>query len=314
MKILVPLSAPEETSKLLDAGADELYFGICTDNKPDDTNCLNFRPNAYSNLRSIAEAQAVIDIVKKKRKSTFLCLNARIFESKRHIFRLLDKLDGLTGVIVADPALIDQIRKNFSSLKLVGSIRVGALNSSAINFFRDLGIKRFTAPLRLSFDEVRKLIRSNDCEFEIFVKNEGCINLSGYCNYTHNIWGDLCDDKKGVLPTCKKKEGLFILKNGEKSEIGGNLYKNYHENFKNGTCGICFLSFFTKEEQRRLILKIDGRLLGLNRKLEDLNFIRQSAKCVEKLFNSAKGPIGEIEEIYADIYKRPCNKHCSYKS
>lgn len=311
MKILAPLSNPKETKRLLDAGADELYFGMASAKVADETSCLNFRPVKFANFRNIKEARQAVRIVKDKGKAIFLCLNTNLFSRPEPIYSLLGQLEGLNGIIATDISLINSVHKIFPKLKIIASIKRGIFNSPAVSFFHSIGVSRITLPLRLSFQDTLNIIERNCGEFEIFVRNEGCLNISAFCNYTHNIWQDIGGEAEKISPPCKKKEHL-AYERMDKNRTALDLEKRYLRLLQSGECGICFINFFGHQTKKRIVLKIAGRLFGLERKLKDVKFIRASREILMK--NKLRpAVVRAIRKIHLEVYGRDCMRNCSYR-
>ena len=282
MKILAPVSNFKEIIPLIKEGADEFYFGINLSPEINDITALNARPFKGMNLQTISGAQKVIQVVKDYKKKIYICFNNKIYSDQQYslIIEILSNLKGLNGVIVVDIPLIQILKRNFSKLEIIVSTISHVFNSEAIDFYRQLGVERFTLSRNLYFPDILNLINKyKDYKFEIFIKNEDCFNINGLCNYTHNIW----DTKKLSFCRLKERKCKFVSYNKKDQRPGNNL-KLYWRRFPNRNCGVCFLYQLNKViAPQRISLKFAGREYSLEQKLKDTRFIRKSLSLLNSI-------------------------------
>ncbi len=136
MRITVGIKSLKEADYFLHNGADEIYFSL--------KSVPGHRSAAFSNEKELLDS---IKLAIKLRKSTMLGMNAVYPREKypillKHARRMMDH--GLDGVIVRDPALLEYFNeKNFRPF-FVSSILCACFNSQAMEFYQDLGVRRFT--------------------------------------------------------------------------------------------------------------------------------------------------------------------------
>ena len=98
--------------------------------------------------------------------------------------RLLPELiaTGIDALIVSDPGLIRLIRKIVPQIPLHLSTQANTMNSEAVRFWQDQGIRRIILARELTLKEVAEISRAApDMELEIFIHGAMCMSYSGRC-------------------------------------------------------------------------------------------------------------------------------------
>ncbi len=86
------------------------------------------------------------------------------------------------ALIMADPGLIMLARERWPDLPLHLSVQANTVNSMAVRFWQQIGIKRIILSRELSLDEVEEIRQQcPDVELEVFVHGSLCIAYSGRC-------------------------------------------------------------------------------------------------------------------------------------
>jgi putative protease len=308
MKVLVPLSSAEEFKDLIVLGADEFYFGISLVKDLDERRSINLRPHQFANLKNIKEAQRVIQLIHKYNRRCYLALNVdairpSLFSNALEILKELD----IDGVIITDLILMKKIKERYPHLKLIASTRCNIFNFWSIRFYKKWGIKRFTLPRHLYFKDIIEILKTfKKEEFEIFVKNEDCPYINGMCVYIHNLNFSLNADE-GAFCRVIERKGRFILIDKKKglSSRFRDIYRRY-EYCRSYNCGVCWLKKLLPFEER-VILKITGRMLPLERKKRDLIFVKKAIEIIKR-----KGTCKEVIGLQKEIYPESCNQSCYF--
>jgi U32 family peptidase len=185
--ILAPLSRCEDVQSLIDAGADEFYFGIV------DPRYLNAnkREQPAASFDDFGKLECALEIIKKSGRHSYLALNERLHHgtetSVRSYMVELDKRP-FDGYIVQDYAILKLLEE-------IGSVKEVHLSSLA-QVWNDEAIRFFTE----SFPQITRVVFSRDLtwaemaelasyfpekRFEAFVLNEWCYNVDGICSSIH---------------------------------------------------------------------------------------------------------------------------------
>ena len=189
MRILAPLSSYKEISSLIHAGADEFYCGIIPQQALyKDINC--HASDLSSNFSSYQELCRSINLIHKKKKKIFVTLNVPFiaWEQNPDIERTINSIieQGIDAVIVSDIGLLYYLNERYPQLEVHLSIIAGVTNMYAIDFFRELGVKRIVLPDHLTLSEIENIAGKNqDISLEIFVLNNKCFNWESVCGFHH---------------------------------------------------------------------------------------------------------------------------------
>lgn len=86
------------------------------------------------------------------------------------------------ALIMADPGLILLVRERWPEIAIHLSVQANTLNSAAVRFWQQLGIKRIILSRELSLDEITEIRQQcPEIELEVFVHGALCIAYSGRC-------------------------------------------------------------------------------------------------------------------------------------
>lgn len=200
MKIVSPVDNLAEALPLLEAGADELYGGYL----PKGWN-ERFSHLASINQRTFAEAQlddphdlaAIVDLCRGRGKRFSLVLNAPYYTDAQlpSVVEVADQAvaAGIHGIILADPGLLRILVRRYPQIEYHASTLAHLHNSSALNFYRTLGIDRAVLPRHLTIAEMEAIIAAvPSLLFDAFLLVGKCPNTEGLCTFHHSspdrIW------------------------------------------------------------------------------------------------------------------------------
>lgn len=180
-KILSPVRSLSGATQVIAAGADEIY---CAVKIPRAAHLLN-RPegccvSTYRELGGIAEyahSKGVDTIVTLELPfvSQFMAT-----QMKEHILSCVNQ--GIDALIVGDVGLIRMVRDMGLTIPMYASTMLGVMNYEAVDFMRELGVKRVVPERHMSIDEIGEAVRRNRAvEIEVFVHGGGCSNINANC-------------------------------------------------------------------------------------------------------------------------------------
>ena len=150
MRITVGIKSQEEAEYFLNHGADEIYFSL--------KSVPGHRAASFSNEKELLDS---IKLARRLRKKTMLGLNAVYPRDKyavilKHARAMTDK--GLDGIIVRDPALLVYFAEKEFRPFFVSSILCACFNSQAMEFYQDLGVRRFTLHSQILPEDLKAMV------------------------------------------------------------------------------------------------------------------------------------------------------------
>lgn len=342
MKILAPVNSAQEAKVLLKEGAQEFYCGLnpevcCGSNQGGVW--LNRREPGKANLGSLQELKELVAVAHEGGAKVFLALNQPGYDPKvyKDMLAMVERIEESCGVdayIVADPGLIRLLKEVFPNLVIHVSSLASVLNSAAVSFFSQIGVKRIIFPRYLPLETMEKIIKgsSDHLEYEAFILNDGCVFEEGYCFVSHGFGGAFCHNPDwGYRPIKIKRESF-----SEKGGGGGSLregkenleehideYKRWlwigiknfggmtgFKGYPLGMCGLCTLTQLNVMGVSSL--KIVGREAPQKKKVASVKLVREVLNYLEeehsqeeviKLAKSIRGAKGLCESKYMCYYR-----------
>jgi putative protease len=196
MKILAPISSPEELDMLAESGAEEFYCGIVPREWMDRYTgavWLNRRSPKGGSLESLTDLRRLVDSAHARRIPVFITLNAPYYTAEQlawvtELARKLDSEAGVDALIVTDINLLARL----SELRLAAALHVSSvaatLNTEAVRFLLEFGPSRIILPRSLTIPEIERItVACRDrVEIEVFMLNDGCAFEEGFCSTTHH--------------------------------------------------------------------------------------------------------------------------------
>jgi putative protease len=202
MKILTPINSPEEVEMLVGNGAEEFYCGLSPEewvSRHGMAVWLNRRSPMGGNIRSLAALNQLVRNAHDHRIPVYLTLNAPYYTESQYPY-LLDMVErlvfeiGVDALIVTDIGLVSEIRDRGIPIEIHLSSVGAALNSEAVKFYRELGVRRVILPRSVTLTEIQDIALrvKGTVGLEVFILNEGCAFEEGFCHTTHNAVGAFC--------------------------------------------------------------------------------------------------------------------------
>lgn len=320
MKVTAPISRLDEIQALAAAGADELYCGVV----PQDwiarfnTGAVNRR--YFGNLGGLAELQQAVELAHRSAVRLFMVLNAQSYGAgyQDALVELAGRFRDYGGdaVIVADIALIAELRQRLPDLALHVSSVAGCRNSAGVGLYRDLGVRRVILPRDVTLEEVGALAKAADgVEIEAFVLNDGCVFEEGSCHSIHlptKQGGPICVDQRPFVYQ-DAKGGQISQRTARKLRDNdadhqrwlwyrfGCGFSTSADGYPFGPCGLCAISHL--EAMGVASIKIAGREGASERKLKSVEMVRAVVDRVH-----AGNPRQEVSAFAVGI--RKSEDHC----
>ncbi len=325
MKILAPISSPDETEDLLKAGADELYCGLLTEEwrrAYANIGSPNRREYARANLTNYTQLQEIIGCASKYNVKVFLTLNERYSEGQYPVVMEQAKRAtalGVDGFILADLGLLRLLKEKGLNVSVSMSTGSAVFNSESAKFFKSLGTHSVTLPRHLSLGEIKEIVTKNpDMRFEIFILNGACRYADGFCTFIHGV-EEFNNPKTSEMiyrsSACYLNYDVAFENNFLKQETNFDIAEKIRSSFKlyHGVknCALCFLPEF--KEWGIYGLKIVGREDSKSSKVKDTQFVKALLTYLKKRRCDKKEFRRYTKELFWSTYHFKCNKSCYYE-
>jgi putative protease len=200
MRIISPVDNLAEARPLLAAGADELYGGYVPQGWTERFSALasiNQRTFSGAQLENPEELAAIVALCREEGKRFSLTLNAPYYTDAQ-LPMLLEVVAqavaaGVNAIILADPGILRLLKRRYPQIEYHASTLAHLLNSSAIAFYRQLGISRAMLPRHLTIAEMEAIVTASpDVACDAFLLVGKCPNTEGLCTFHHSspdkIW------------------------------------------------------------------------------------------------------------------------------
>lgn len=295
MKIAAPVADLREVEMLLHNGADELYCGIQLPTWAHlfgDTLWMNRRSPARGNLCDWESLSLITKASHKAGARVNLALNTACYPqaATAHLLDMIRKSVGEIGVdavIISDVNLLHQLATADVDARIHLSSLGGCFNSPAVDFFRELGVRRIILPRQLRLDEMAAIVRSkcNEMEFEVFALNDGCCFEEGFCQTAHAL-GPFClsgdpSHPMGFVEIEENRSGANLARLREYLWFQNNCGSSFQEDgLPNGPCALCAFDAFAEWGVKAV--KIVGREASFHRKMAGLQLVRAVIEEMEK--------------------------------
>ncbi len=276
MNILAPINDAAHLMPLIDAGADEFFFGFFEDSDA-ETFGQYFELNRmsgfgrYANRFTLSESVQLVKKIAALGKDSYVTLNSSGYTDqavrriRSYIAQLVDA--GVTGCIVSCPELLEVVREcgGKAVISCVGTV----YNEADVRFYQRLGATRVIVPRDLSMDEIALLAKQvPDMEYETFLMRNGCILSDGNCLGLHQFeHGGLCRD-------IRRAEKRFITKSEKDLDALRKTQELYDTCLFRNACAACAL--YRMISAGITACKMVGRVDRPELVLKDMQFVRDN--------------------------------------
>lgn len=203
VELLAPAGDLERLKIALLYGADAVYVG---------GRDYSLRANAKN--FSIDELKEAIIFAHALKKRVYVTVNI-VFHDKNleNLDKYLKDLKeiGVDAVIISDIIAVTLAQKY--GLEVILSTQASTLNYEAINFWRNLGVKRIVLGREATKEDIIRIKKECDVELECFIHGAMCTSISGKCvlsNYTTNR----DSNRGGCAQICR-----WVFKNGDNPDF-----------------------------------------------------------------------------------------------
>lgn len=115
---------------------------------------------------------------------------------------------GVTAVICASPAIAMCAKQVAPKLEVHLSTQHSSTNSSAIAYWKELGVDRVVLARELTLQQIKDTTKQSDLPVEVFIHGGMCISYSGRCVLSNHMTGRDAN-RGGCAQSCRWKYRLF---------------------------------------------------------------------------------------------------------
>lgn len=125
---------------------------------------------------------------------------------------------GVTGIIVADPLIIETCKKAAPKLEIHLSTQQSLSNWKAVQFWKEEGLDRVVLARETSGDEMKEMKEKVDIEIETFIHGAMCIAYSGRCTLSNHMTAR-DSNRGGCCQSCRWDYDLYQQKNNDEKPL-----------------------------------------------------------------------------------------------
>lgn len=299
MKIEAPLRSYQEVKPLLQAGADILYCGVIGDGVNNRNN------NILHQFSSISELKKAANLIHEEGKQIYLTLNSINSNNEqclRQVEMVVDQV--VDGLIVAELQLMKQICEKFPKFPIILSCLTGINNSKCLDVYCLQNVISYCFERNISLRNMEECMKKHSNLRATAFVSGNCNNTQLICQL-HNL--------NTKIPIYKQEGGFgeLICENW--------YYKNPKTNHQvamemlntNNWCALCAL--YRMQKMGIYALKIEGRGLDLEYKLQKVHYYKQALQMLNKV-KGKKEFLEVCKTFFREEYHRKCDAYdCFYQ-
>ncbi|MFE6167640.1 U32 family peptidase [Viridibacillus arvi] len=204
-ELLAPAGSLEKLKIAVHYGADAVFIGGRE---------FGLRSNAGN--FSIDEMREGVEFAKKYGAKIYVTTN--IFAHNENMDGLEEYLRdlesaGITGIIVADPLIIETCREVAPKIEIHLSTQQSLSNWKAVQYWKEEGLHRVVLARETSAEEIELMKEKVDIEIESFVHGAMCIAYSGRCVLSNHMTAR-DSNRGGCCQSCRWDYDLYEVEDG----------------------------------------------------------------------------------------------------
>jgi len=318
MKLLSPVDKIDEVEQLIQAGADELFCGLLTQEWHNRyvAGSISRRPGGGANFTTFYELQSCVSIAHSHDVPVILTLNEHYYTPQQYPF-ILDYVDkvvniGVDALMIADLALLLTLGQMNVNTRMFISTGGNTFNSETAKFYQELGASRIVLPRHLTLKEINDISNNvSGIELEAFIFNSRCPNVDGFCTFQHGLadksfkplYENAC-----MLPYDISVAASDDIEEEQISWKRQHIWQTVHVD--DYPCGACAL--FELDRMNITGVKIVGRGNLTVRKITDIVFMRSLLDFLKDDKPTKEQFYGVAQKLYRETYNRPCRVYMCY--
>ncbi len=202
-ELLAPAGNLEKLKIAVQYGADAVFIGGQE---------YGLRSNADN--FTFEEMKEGVEFAKRFNAKIYVTTN--IFAHNENIAGLEEymlglKKTGITGIIVADPLIIETCKRIAPEIEVHLSTQQSLSNWKAIQFWQEEGLERVVLARETSAEEIREMKEKVDIEIETFIHGAMCIAYSGRCTLSNHMTAR-DSNRGGCCQSCRWDYDLYQVK------------------------------------------------------------------------------------------------------
>lgn len=296
MRLVAPISAPEDIPVLAQAGADEFYCGLAPREWRVRFGRSTVNRRMSGNLQSFEDLARTVAMAHELDKRVSVAFNAQSYPADRwdDVLTMLDRVaaSGADAVIVGDLGLLAALGERCLPLRLHLSSVASCRNAETAELAAELGAVRVILPRHLRLSEIRRICRAVPAlEIEAFVLNDGCVFEEGSCHTLHlpgPLGGPICLERfaheyhRSNGKPLRESELQRIHSNDEAWDrwlwhVFSCGFSVTAEGLPHGPCGLCAIPQLAAAGVGSV--KIAGREGPIERRLKSVEMARAVLEC-----------------------------------
>jgi putative protease len=293
-KILAPVNDFTSLQAAIDAGCDEIYFGI---------RGFNMRAAAKNFL--LNDIKKIVQICHEHKIKAILALNIIIYDYEtKEIRNIIQKAKtaGIDAIVAWDMSVILECVRQKIDVHL--STQNSISNYEAIKFYKKHipTLKRVVLARECSLEDIKIILKKIkkdrlNIEIETFIHGAMCVSISGRCMLSHHLFGKSANRGECLQP-CRRNYDVYEIKSTDKiDKLNGE-----NEFLLGADCVIspkdlCTLPFIEKLVDSGIdVFKIEGR----NRNPEYIYTTVKAYKDVMEYYLHNKTKFSKNKEIKSE--------------
>lgn len=209
-ELLAPAGSLEKLKIAVHYGADAVFIGGQE---------FGLRSNAGN--FTIDEMREGVEFANRYGAKIYVTTN--IFAHNENMVGLEEYLQkigsaGVTGIIVADPLIIETCREAAPKLEIHLSTQQSLSNWKAVQYWKEEGLHRVVLARETSGDEIQLMKEKVDIEIETFVHGAMCIAYSGRCTLSNHMTAR-DSNRGGCCQSCRWDYDLYEHYNGKEQPL-----------------------------------------------------------------------------------------------
>ncbi|MBR4830652.1 MAG: U32 family peptidase [Bacilli bacterium] len=176
-ELLAPAGDLERLKWAIDYGADAVYLGGKE---------FSLRSNAKN--FSIDEIKEGVKYAHDRNKKVYVTVNILFHEDDINgLINYLKKLEDakVDAIISSDLFILDLIKKENINLEVHLSTQKSSLNSEAVKFYLNSGVKRVVLARECSLSDMKSIKDKTNADMEVFIHGAMCMGYSGRCTLSN---------------------------------------------------------------------------------------------------------------------------------
>lgn len=284
-KLLAPVGDWTMLHSAINAGADEVYFGL-----------KNLNMRAKADNFDVSDLDEIVSLCKSNNVDTHLTLNSIVFENELDELDLIlsrSKKAGVDMIICWDPAVIMKCKEY--DIPFCISTQASISNSQAAKYYESLGAARVVLARECTLEKINKIKSKSSVEIETFIHGAMCIAVSGRCFMSHDLFGKSANRGECIQPC--RREYEIVDKDDNHSMIIG-------EDYILSPKDLCTIGFLDKLIETGIdAFKIEGRKRSPEYIAKTVSVYRNA---IDNYF--AGTLTNDLKEIYLEDLKKVYNR------